>query len=77
MSFLSARTAAKLSQAAVAKKLGVTDAAVCMWETGKTRPRATLLPKIAALYGCAIDDLFRNDESESDEVGIATPAPTS
>lgn len=65
MSFLSARMAANLSQAAVAAKLGVTDAAVCMWETGKTLPRATMLPRIAALYGCTIDDLFSDSGAAS------------
>ena len=62
MSFLSARIASGLSQAAVAEELNVTDAAVSMWETGKTKPRASILPKVAALYGCSIDFLL----SESD-----------
>ena len=43
MSFLSARTRTGYSQAKVAKDMGVSDAAVSMWETGKTRPRASLL----------------------------------
>lgn len=62
MSFLVARTNAGLSQAKVARELGITDAAVCLWETGKTLPRAVLLPKLAALYGCTIDELLREDE---------------
>ena len=35
MSFLSARTKTGYSQAKVAKDMGVSDAAVSMWETGK------------------------------------------
>lgn len=58
MGFLSARKNAGLSQVAVAEKIGVTDAAVSMWESGKTRPRAALLRQIAALYGCTVDDLL-------------------
>lgn len=68
MSFLSARRAAGLSQAAVAKELGVTDAAVCMWETGKTLPRASLIPKIATLYKCTIDELFCESDAVSTDV---------
>ena len=64
MSFLSARRKSGLSQAAVAKELGVSDAAVCMWETGKTHPRTVLLPKIAKLFGCTIDELMNEGEAE-------------
>ena len=53
MSFLSARTKTGYSQAKVAKDMGVSDAAVSMWETGKTRPRASLLVKLAGLYCCS------------------------
>ncbi len=58
MSFLSARTKSGLSQRRVAAEMGVSDAAVSMWETGKTRPRAALLPKLASLYGCTVDELL-------------------
>ena len=61
MSFLSARKKAGLSQADVAMKLGIKSASVCQWETGKTSPRSTLLPKIAALYGCTVDELLTPD----------------
>ena len=56
-----ARVKAGLSQRAVAKELGITDAAVCLWETGKNLPRAALLPRLAALYNCTVDDLLRED----------------
>ena len=62
MSFLSARTKSGLSQAAVAKEMNVSDAAVSMWETGKTRPRAGLLLKLAKLYNCTVDELLKEDE---------------
>lgn len=69
MSFLSARTKAELSQAAVAKQMGVSDAAVSMWETGKTRPRASLLVKLAGLYCCTVDELL----SENPVYGLSAP----
>lgn len=62
MGLLTARAKAGLSQRAVAKELGITDAAVCMWETGKTMPRAALLPRLAALYNCTVDELLREGE---------------
>lgn len=63
MGLAMARTRARLSQRAVAKELGITDAAVCLWETGKTLPQAALLPKLAVLYNCTVDELLREDES--------------
>ncbi len=62
MGFLSARKKRGLSQAEVAVELGVSDASVSMWETGKTMPRASLLVKLANLYNCSVDDLLKQDE---------------
>lgn len=53
-----ARMNAGLSQVEVAKRIGVSDAAVSMWETGKTRPRASRLLKLANLYRCTVDELL-------------------
>ena len=64
MSFVLARKKAGFSQREVAEKLDVSDAAVCMWETGKTLPRSVLLPKIAELYQCTIDDLLKDNPAE-------------
>lgn len=65
MSFLSARKKAGYSQAYVAEKLGISAASVCQWETGKTMPRASMLARIADLYGCKIDDLLADDNASS------------
>lgn len=62
MSLLSARTNAGLSQTRVAKELGITNAAVCLWETGKTKPRASILVKLAKLYECTVDELLLEEE---------------
>lgn len=50
-----------LTQREVANALGVKNAAVSKWEHGLAKPRASLLPKIAKLYGCSIDDLLADD----------------
>lgn len=64
MSFANARKQANLSQADVAKEVGVDQSTVCLWETGKTKPRASILPKIAALYGVTVDKLLADDDTK-------------
>lgn len=58
----SARVKAGKTVAQVMKEMGVSDAAVYMWETGKTKPRASLLPRLASFYGCTIDELLAADD---------------
>ena len=65
MSIRAYRIKVGYSQAELANLIGVSDAAVCMWETGKTAPRAALLPKLAALMNCTVDDLLKDDSSEA------------
>lgn len=65
MSFLSARAKAGISQAKVAETLGVTDSAVCQWETGKTVPRLPLLLELAKLYGVSVNDLLADNENNT------------
>lgn len=63
MAFKEKRKIAGLNQRQVSILLGVSHSAVSMWETGKSFPRATLLPKLAALYNCTIDDLLERDKA--------------
>lgn len=58
MGFKNAREAAGLTQQELATALGVDQSTVCLWETGKTQPRAKLLPQIADLLGCSISTLL-------------------
>ena len=61
MSFRECRIRASLTQEVVAAKLGVDQTAVSNWERGKNYPIATMLPRIAELYGCTIEDLLKQD----------------
>lgn len=54
----SLREAAKLTQDGLAAKLGVDRSTVTKWETGDALLRASLLPIIASIFGCSIDDLL-------------------
>ena len=52
------RTRKGLSQEQLARLMGITQAAVAMWETGARMPRADKLPKLAEVLGCSVADLF-------------------
>ncbi len=52
------REKANLTQEEVASKLGVGRTTVSMWESGMSMPRADLLPDLARLLSCRIDDLY-------------------
>ena len=58
MKFKEKREKAGLTLIEAGELIGVSDAAICQWEKGKTMPKSTLLPKIAKAYGCNIDDLY-------------------
>ena len=47
-----------ITQKELATQLGVDQSTVCLWETGKTQPRAKLLTKIAEIFGCTVDELL-------------------
>lgn len=61
--FAAARENAGLSQHEVARRLGINQATVSYWESGKTTPRGTLLVKVADLYCCSIDKLMGRDSA--------------
>ena len=54
----------ELTQEDLASKMGVTQSAVTKWENGVTFPRAELLPKIAQILNCSVDELLRTGEQK-------------
>ena len=55
------RVAEKLTQAELAKRLGVYQGAVSQWESGMTNPKLDKLKAMAELFGCTLDELLRED----------------
>ena len=56
------RKARGMTQAQLAECLGLKSAsAVGMWESGERNPPSTILPTLAAVFQCSIDDLFTTD----------------
>lgn len=59
------RKAAGYTQERLSAALGVTRVALAQWETGRAWPSAALLPKMADLLLCSIDELYEAPEDAS------------
>lgn len=55
------REAKDMTQMELASAVGVVQSAVGNWESGTRKPTADKLPKLAAILGCTIDDLFKKE----------------
>lgn len=51
------REDAGLSMLQLAKKIGVSDAAICKWENGLAEPKITYLVRLSEFFDCTIDYL--------------------
>lgn len=60
------RKAARLTQIALGKRLGVGQGAVSKWESGETEPDASLLPSLALTLGTYLDVLLYGVDSHYD-----------
>lgn len=59
------------TQEGLAELVGVSYQAVSKWETGKSLPDITILPKLSEVFECSIDDLFSNASSCKDTIDWA------
>lgn len=48
-----------ITQVELGEKLGVSQATIAMWETGKRTPRTKLLKNLAETLECTIDELLK------------------
>lgn len=61
------RMRAKLTQAELARRVGVSRAVVNNWEQFKNWPSSEYLPKIAEVLGCSVEDLYRDHSTIEEE----------
>ena len=60
------RVECNFTQEQMAKRVGVERSTVAKWETGASLPRSELLPKLADVLGCTVDELLRaTDQKEN------------
>lgn len=52
------REKAKMTQADLAEILGISQMAVSKWELGQSSPRLSLLPRLAKILRCNVNDFF-------------------
>lgn len=80
MSFKSARSKTGKKAIEVAEYMGVSAVAVSQWENGVFYPTIDKLQKLAAYYGCTIEELLDDNpakekeaddaEAETDDAGV-------
>ena len=58
------RKSKKISQGSIAALIGVTQAAVSQWESGKTMPTAQNIIDLARILDCTTDDILITDKED-------------
>lgn len=56
------RASANITQKELGDILGVTAQAVSKWESGKSYPDITILPKVALILKCSVADFFAGSD---------------
>lgn len=68
MNISNARERQGMAQSELAERLKVTQGAISQWETGKAKPRADMLIKLAGILNCTVDELLKEEtEGEGNE----------
>ena len=63
----------KISQKYIATLIGVTQAAVSQWESGKTMPTAQNIIDLARVLECTTDDILITDKEDNHNDNQAKP----
>lgn len=59
MNLKAIRCRAGMTQAELANRIGKRPNTITQWELGTRQPKADLLPKLADVLGCTVDELLR------------------
>lgn len=62
----------QLTQAQLAKQLGITDRAVSKWETGKSMPDASIMLELCRILGITVNELLRGEKVSMENYETAT-----
>lgn len=69
------REKAGLSQAALAKKLGINQSAVAAWEAGRNKPENAKLEAVASIFGVSTDYLLGREIGHSNRIPVIGTIP--
>lgn len=58
------RMSLNMTQKQLSELLGVKRSTVSMWEAGRSFPKTDMLPKLAKILNCTVDDLLKNVHSK-------------
>lgn len=61
-----ARKRLGITQKELAIRLNVSQGAISQWEIGTTNPSIELLPRLAEILGCTVDELLVKEKAPSD-----------
>ena len=61
------------TQSELGEKLGISNQAISKWESEMNMPDVLLLPALADLFGCYIDELFQRNVIPEKESGFSLP----
>jgi len=56
-----------MTQALLAEKLGITDRAISIWETGKSMPDASIMLELCELLNINVNELFSGERLDMDQ----------
>ena len=57
-----------MTQQELAKSVNIKQNTVSQWESGRRKPPSTILPQLATVLGCTIDDLFARADTDQSSV---------
>lgn len=60
-----------MTQKEVAARLGIQRPSVTNWERGRNGPSKHLLPRLAELYGCSVEDLLDKEVEAHGRNGLS------
>ena len=58
------RLSLDITQDDLAKRLNISQQAVAKWETGAAAPRTNMLPQLAKILDCTVDELLQNNDDK-------------